>query len=131
MILFPTESNFSMKPLTLMWFLAILVVLLFTFLLSALGPRQNPDSGKPCTSVSHLTVAAIYIAIVFIVTLWSKRWIVQREIAGAGTGSPAATNTTYWSVLDLPQTKVGGGILSTVCFAAFGATWYGQCSSGK
>jgi hypothetical protein len=120
-----------MKSLTLMWFLAILVALLSTFLLSALGASQNPNTGKPCTSVSHLAVAATYIAIVFIVALWSKRWIVQREIAGAGPGSPAAANTTYWSVLDLPQTKVGGAILLTICFAAFGATWYGQCSSGK
>jgi len=122
------KSNFSMKPLTLMWFLTILVVLLSTFLLSALGSIQNADTGKPCTSVSHLTVAAIYIAVVFIMALGSKRWIVQREIAGAGPRSPAAANATYWSVLDLPQTKVGGGILTTLCFAAFGATWYGQCS---
>ena len=131
MMFFPTESNFSMKPLTLMWFLTILVALLSTFLLSALGPRQNLNTGKPCTSVSHLTVAVIYIALVVVMALGSKRWIVQREIAGAGPESPAAANATYWSVLDLPQTKVGGSTLSTVCFAAFGATWYGQCSGGK
>jgi hypothetical protein len=119
-----------MKPLTLMWFVAILFVLLSTFLLSALGLSQNAETGKPCTSV-YSTVAAIYIAVAFIMVLWSKRWIVQREIAGAGPSSPAAANATYWSVLDLPQTKVGGGILSTIWFAAFGATWYRQCSSGK
>jgi hypothetical protein len=73
-------------------------------------------------------VVAIYITIVLIMALWSKRWIVQREIAGVGTGSPAAPITTYWPVLDFPQTKGGRGIISTICCAAFGATWYGRCS---
>jgi len=108
------KSNFSIQPLTQMWFFGLLVVILSTFLLSTLGSRQNADTGKPCTLVSHLTVTAIYIALVVIIGLWSKRWIVQSKVAGAGPGSPAAANTTYWSVLDLRQTKIGGSFLSGI-----------------
>jgi hypothetical protein len=121
-------ARFSMAPLTLMWFCVFLVVILSSFLLSALGPSQDSIKSQLCTTVSHYTVSSIYILMLLVVGLYTKLWLTQREAASTGPRSPEVAKVTYWSIIDLQPTKIGVGVLTTLYVAAFRMTWFKQCS---
>jgi hypothetical protein len=56
--------------------------------------------------------------------------MVEREVAGAGSGVQVAKNMTYWSVLDLKQLKIGGNVVVVVIGGLFRMEWFCQCSGG-
>jgi hypothetical protein len=121
--------RFSLAPLTLMWFFVFLVVILSSFLLSALGLSHDSITSQPCTTVSHFAVSSIYISMLITAVLYTRFWLTQREAASSGPRSPEVAKVTYWSVADLQQTKIGVGALTTLYVAAaFGITWFKQCS---
>jgi hypothetical protein len=100
-------------------------------LVVALSDKKLSDRNtNDCLSFPHLAVAA-YVALVYLFIGWfSKRWLVQKEQAGAEIGCRAAENVSYWEVPGLVQSKIGGVALAIMQVICFGRDWYEACTGG-
>jgi len=109
--------------LTLAWFSFIFHALVL-YLYNLLSGTDK------CSLVHQVYTVASSVIFTIMLLLHTRRWMVAREVAGEGVGSPAGQRVSIWDVQDLRETRMGLSINVGAMGLVFGTNWYRNCMGG-